>query len=277
MDRDTVRIVLLVIGVFVIAGIYVWGRHKQKLMDFLHRRGEYDELGYDPAQGYAAARAPAEDPEDDEYESLGFKGRKQEPGTERVEPHMPPIYGFDDELEEDPLAFAELEPEPPAAKPPAPKPEREAQPEPRPEPKKPAGLGAPILIQISVVAGGDRVFQGEELRDALLELDLIHGTMGIFHRYDRKFRESLFSIASLVEPGTFPMDDMESFECPGVVLFFQPDRVSNPIAVYDDLIRTCHGLAHRLKGIEWDEKRQPLSREKIAHMRALLEDACEEP
>lgn len=271
MDRDTVRIVLLVTGALVIAGIYVWGRHKEKLMDFLQRRGEYDELGYDPAQEAPAPKTAYQDPAEDEYESLGFKGRK--PAAAAAEPELPE-YSFDDELgADDLLGTGEPAPAKKASEPPPAK----SKAGPAPEAKKSVGLSAPILVQVSVVAaGGNRFFPGEELRDALLDLDLIHGSMGIFHRYDRKFRESLFSIASLVEPGTFPMDDMESFECPGVVLFFQPDRVSNPIAVYDDLISTSHKLANRLGGMEWDEKRQPLSREKIAHMRALLEDACEE-
>jgi cell division protein ZipA len=274
MDRDTLRIVLLVIGLFFIAGIYVWGRHKQKLMDFLQRRGEYDELGYDQDAAPAAASAPLfEEPEADEYEGLGLKDRKPGP----AEAPKAPAYGFDDELGED--LFAKPEPPAPKPEPPAAKPAPAAAkstPEPEP-PKKSAGLGAPILIQVSVVAAGkDRQFQGEELKDALLDLDLIHGSMGIFHRYDSKYRESLFSIASLVEPGTFPMEDMESFECPGVILFFQPDQVANPLAVYDDLIRTCHKLANRLGGVEWDDKRQPLSRDTIARMRAQLEDACEE-
>lgn len=255
MDRDTIRIVLLVTGVLVVIGMYVWGRHKQQLMDFLQRRGEYDELGYDDTR--EAAAAPSD--EEDEFESLGYKPRQKDK-------HAAPAYGFEDDLDEELFA----DPKPPSAKPAAaPAPEQA---------RKAAGISPPILIQVSIVAAGqDRFFQGEDLREALLDLDLIHGSMGIFHRYDRKFKESLFSIASLVEPGTFPMDDMESFETPGIIMFFQPDQVDNPLAVFDDLIRTSHKLANRLGGIEWDEKRKPLSREKIAELRGLLEDACEEP
>lgn len=268
MDRDTIRIVLLVIGLLVIAGIYIWGRHRQKLLDFLQRRGEYDELGYDPGQEAPPPKSRYQDPDDDEFESLGYKGRK--PAAPE-----PAAYGLDDELDNDLLDFGQSKPAP---EPPPAKSKPEAAAKTPPEPKKTTGSAPiPVLIQVSVVAsGGRRYFQGDDLRDALLDLDLIHGSMGIFHRYDRKFRETLFSVASLVEPGTFPMDNMEAFECPGVVLFFQPDRVSNPIAVFDDLVRTSHKLANRLGGAEWDEKRQPLTQDKIAHMRGLLEDACED-
>jgi cell division protein ZipA len=142
------------------------------------------------------------------------------------------------------------------------------------ESRRTASLGAPFLIQISVVASGDGYFDGLELRDALDDLRLIYGDMGIYHRYDRDYRVPLFSVASLVEPGTFPIKDMENFHCPGMVLFFQPPQVDDPLAVFDDLVTTCHELALRLDGVEWDEKRQLLTQEKIAQMRSRLKEAA---
>jgi cell division protein ZipA len=246
MDRDTVRLILLVIGIIVIAGIYVWGRHKQKILDFLQRRGEFDELDFDPS----IDKEPPGFNEEDEFES----DRELNRDARRFS---------DDEFDlgEEAEDVIEVPEEPPR------KAAREAD--------KNAGLGAPFLIQLSVVAGDEFVFSGEELKNALLDLDLIHGEMGIFHRYDRQFRKPLFSVASLVKPGTFPIDDMASFECPGVVLFFQPATVDDPLDVFDDLVNTCHELAVRLDGIEWDDARRPLTVEKIAQMRNRLEEAYE--
>ena len=113
------------------------------------------------------------------------------------------------------------------------------------------------------------------IKQALLENDLLYGDMGIFHRYNHDLTQTLFSVASLVEPGTFPIDDMASFECPGIVLFFQTARVSDPLATYDDLVNTSRELAQQLNGIQWDETRQPLGASKIAHMRNLLKHAVE--
>jgi cell division protein ZipA len=135
-------------------------------------------------------------------------------------------------------------------------------------------VGAPFLIQASVVARRGETFSGEELRDALLDLGLVHGEMDIFHRYDRNFREPLFSVASLVKPGTFPMDQMEAFDCPGVVFFFQPTTVPDPLAVFDDLFETSRDLAEKLDGIEWDEHRQPLTEANVRSLREHVEAAC---
>ena len=35
MDSETLRLLLAVAGVFVIASVYVWGRYKKKLLDFI--------------------------------------------------------------------------------------------------------------------------------------------------------------------------------------------------------------------------------------------------
>lgn len=246
MDRDTVRMILLVLGVVVIAGVYIWGRYKEQLLDFLNRRGEFDELDFE-----AEAEATS-GPDDWEIRVLDR--------THPVKsPEQSPVFD-DDYDEEDDFGVGQETSEPPASA------VREAP--------KTAALGAPFLIQLSVVASGDGFFDGEELRDALVEQDLIYGDMGIYHRYDREYREPLFSVASLAEPGTFPIENMEMFECPGVVLFFQPTQVKDPLEVFDDLVSTCHELAVKLDGVEWDETRQPLTAEKIALMRERLEAVC---
>lgn len=225
MDRGTVRLILLVLGVLVLAGIYVWGRHRDRLVEFFRRREPFGELAYDDELPDTAANEESSE--------------------------------FDREPMDDPI---------------------------RQERERPAvttggmprdtAVGAPFLIQVSVVARSGDIFSGEELRDALLDLGLVHGDMEIFHRYDRNLRDPLFSVASLVKPGTFPIDDMDAFECPGVVLFFQPSKVQDPLAVFDDLFETSRDLAEKLDGIEWDDGRRPLTEAKIREMRERLEDIC---
>jgi cell division protein ZipA len=238
LDTQTLRWILAAAGAVIIAAVYIWGRYKEKLLDFINQRGEFDELGLGDDR-------PRKKPEPKPIRTSG--------GIAAIVEEKPTF--AEDELEDN--EFFSMDDTPP--------PELEAAP-------RTAPLGAPFLIQISVVAGDDEFFDGEELRDALDDLSLIHGDMGIYHRYDRDLRNPLFSIASLVEPGTFPVQDMANFYCPGVVLFFQPPQVADPIAVFDDLVTTGHELALRLNGVEWDEKRQPLSYEKIARMRARLRE-----
>lgn len=241
MDRDTVRLILILVGITVMAGIYIWGRFKDPLVSrfkylFSARANdESDPLGQD-----------YQDPEEYFEESV----RVISSGSEhRREPVFAGLdadedYHDDSDLEDEEVADHNLPADEPG--------------------------GAPFLIQVSVIAASGSFFNGTELKQALLENDLLYGDMGIFHRYNHDLTQTLFSVASLVEPGTFPIDDMASFECPGIVLFFQTARVSDPLATYDDLVNTSRELAQQLNGIQWDETRQPLGASKIAQMRNLL-------
>ncbi|RYU63016.1 cell division protein ZipA [Methylolobus aquaticus] len=232
MDRETVRLILLIIGVFVIAAIYLHGRYGSILG---RPRRSSDGLGELPADWSGGDGANAENwSAADVYDEAADDGRGG--GFEGSAPSTVPE--GDSRLTQD------------------------------------NAVGAPFLIQASVVARRGETFSGEELRDALLDLGLVHGEMDIFHRYDRSFREPLFSVASLVKPGTFPMDDMKAFDCPGVVFFFQPTKVPDPLAVFDDLFETSRDLAEKLDGIEWDEHREPLTEESVRALRERVEAAC---
>ncbi|MFN5746218.1 MAG: cell division protein ZipA C-terminal FtsZ-binding domain-containing protein [Methylococcaceae bacterium] len=244
MDRDTVRLLLILVGALILVGIYLWDRFRQPVMDYLARRRE------------ANALARAEETEEAEWHPDADGGADPALHGGRREPQLSGL----DYTASEPDDLYDLDTPDPGHGTTETHVDLSAE-------------GAPFLIQISVVAGPGRFFNGTALCEALLDVDLIHGDMGIFHRYDRDLKQTLFSVASLVEPGTFPMDDMATFECPGIVLFFQTARVSDPLGIYDDLVSTSRDLASRLHGIQWDERRQPLSASKIAHMRHLLKHA----
>ncbi len=44
LNSETLRWLLAAVGAFIIAAVYIWGRHKNKMLDFINQRGEYDEL-----------------------------------------------------------------------------------------------------------------------------------------------------------------------------------------------------------------------------------------
>ena len=251
MDRDTVRLLLIVAGVIVLAGIYLWSR--------LRESGKQD-----PNLGDYGDFEESEEYDGGDY--FEEEVRVITPGSRKE----PQLSGLDFE-ERDDFELEAVAPNPQTGKAETTDLDRSVD--------APAGAdtqgGAPFLIQISVVAGPGRFFHGPDLKQALLDVDLLFGDMGIFHRYDPELTQTQFSVASLIEPGTFPIDEMDGFECPGIVLFFQTARVSDPLSIYDDMVNTSRELAQRLHGIQWDETRQPLSAGKIAHMRNLLRQAAE--
>jgi cell division protein ZipA len=257
VDKTQLRLILAAIGAVVIAWVYIWGRYKPSIMGWFSR----------PKASKAAPKAPK--PRAQPKEAAFKDETRYDDALLRPAPQFPGEHIIVEEVDDEDYGFGAKAEKP---KPEAPKPNQAASAERPPKQARSESIGAPFLIQISVVAGEEGHFNGAALREALLELDLIYGDMGIYHRYDRDYRQPLFSVASLVEPGTFPLN-MEDFECPGVVMFFQPPQVEQPLAVFEDLVNACHQLAYRLGGMEWDEKRQILSDEKVALMRSRLRDA----
>lgn len=246
MDRDTVRIILLVVGAIIIAGVYVWGRFKPRFLDLMARRDEFNKLTVEKDR---SVRAESGSDEESGGQTTG------EPAVEEE------IRAYTGRIEGARVSASQ---------------DTNGSPQ-EVDKERAMGLGAPFIIQLSVVSEGREWFRGEDLRDALINLDLVYGEMGIFHRYDPEYREPLFSVASLVEPGTFPVSDMGSFRCPGVVFFFQPAKVPNPMEVFDDLVDTCRALAAVLGGTIRDQNRARVNETAIVQMRERLAEACERP
>jgi len=127
----------------------------------------------------------------------------------------------------------------------------------------------PKIIQFSIVAAEDEGFIGTDLIEAFNKVGLEYGSMKIFERLDEQRRVD-FAVASMVEPGTFPATDLESFSSPGIVFFIQPGELDNPLEIFDEFIQTINILATELDGVKWDHNRQPLSDETIQQFRTSL-------
>jgi cell division protein ZipA len=127
----------------------------------------------------------------------------------------------------------------------------------------------PKIIQFSLVAVADEGFQGLALQAAFERVGLVFGSMQVFERLDA-LKQVDFAVASMVEPGIFPIDDMQNFTAPGIVFFMQPYEMDEPCAVFDDLIQTMNALADELDGVMWDHNRQPLTIDTIDQFRAGL-------
>ncbi len=134
---------------------------------------------------------------------------------------------------------------------------------------EPSLSGLPKIIQFSIVSRAEDGFNGMDLVTAFDAVGLRYADIKIFERVDSSNLVD-FGVASMVPPGTFPESDLESFNCPGIVLFMQPREVDDPVAVFDDFIDTMRRLSSKLDGVEWDETRQPLSEAKIQHLREQM-------
>ncbi|MDD5461233.1 MAG: cell division protein ZipA C-terminal FtsZ-binding domain-containing protein [Methylococcales bacterium] len=137
------------------------------------------------------------------------------------------------------------------------------------EVEPPPRAAAPNIIQFSLIAKAEEGFNGADLVNAFGIVGLEYGSLKIFEKLDAN-RLVDFGVACMVEPGTFPDRNLDSFYCPGLVFFMQPGALDDAQAVFDDYIETIQLLAIELDGVILDHHREPLTDATIQSLRQSL-------
>lgn len=125
------------------------------------------------------------------------------------------------------------------------------------------------IIVINMVAKNS-TFSGNAIERACAQNDLKIGDMSIYHRHDGNSDRVLFSMASMVEPGTFPADDMAGFTTPGLSMFTQLPGVRDGVEIYEAMLSTANSLATLLQGELQDERHNKLTRQMQEHTRESI-------
>jgi hypothetical protein len=130
-----------------------------------------------------------------------------------------------------------------------------------PEPEK--------IITLFVLAPTGVPFRGSFLMEAMGEAGLQYGDLQIFHSIDRQAGrdDMLFSVANIVEPGTFEPNRMDRFTTQGLVLILQLPGPLDAIKAFDAMVTAARSLAASLEGRLCDATRSVLTRQTISHMR----------
>jgi cell division protein ZipA len=270
MQVDILRLILIVLGGLLILGIYLWDRRK-RLGDRLHAlrgpRGQRP-MRLEPTLGGGgeAPASPREEPGTAERADLEHalnalgdlvsqeervgprtekatrKGSSRRAMAETVEERQQDLFAEDAVVDSDHYKHA--------------------------DPSLPV-----MILQINIVpTAKGRGFAGADLLRALEEVEMEPGEMQIFHRHDGRGaqRPVLFSMASMVEPGTFPLQAMDGFSTPGVTLFAQLPGPKDGIAVFSDMLFTAERLATALHGELRDETHSRLTKQTVEHLRSEI-------
>jgi FtsZ-interacting cell division protein ZipA len=139
----------------------------------------------------------------------------------------------------------------------------------------PAEVHAPEkIITLFVLAPTGVPFRGSFLMEAMSDAGLQYGDMQIFHRIEKQAGrdDTLFSIANIVEPGTFEPNRMDGFTTPGVVLILQLPGPVDAIKAFDAMVTAARSLAKSLQGSLCDATRSVLTNQTISHMREEVVD-----
>ncbi|HHQ14822.1 MAG TPA: hypothetical protein ENK16_07310, partial [Chromatiales bacterium] len=140
-------------------------------------------------------------------------------------------------------------------------------------PAEPAEATPPLVaaekvIALRLIASKRPGFPGEKLILALRDAGLRHGRFGIFHYHpgddDRVVQ---FSVASLVEPGSFDLTRLRESSYPGISLFMALPDAAGGIDAFDKMLEVARSLAIRLDGQLLDEQGSALSVQRQRYMR----------
>jgi len=126
------------------------------------------------------------------------------------------------------------------------------------------------VVTIRLMSRNKAGFAAEELILILRELGLCHGQFGIFHRMSENQGEdsrAVFSVASLVEPGSFDLTKIKTAHYPGVSLFLALPGPCDGVGAFDDMLDLARKLAQRLEGELLDEQGGTLSIQRERYMR----------
>ena len=124
------------------------------------------------------------------------------------------------------------------------------------------------IVTLRLIGHEKKPFKGDELVLSLRGIGLRHGKFGIFHRYDGNDEtKTIFSAASLVEPGSFDLANIAEQQIPGISLFMVLPGPVDCVESFDLMIAAARALSQSLDGELLDESGSTLSIQRERYLR----------
>jgi cell division protein ZipA len=124
------------------------------------------------------------------------------------------------------------------------------------------------IVTLRLVGREKSAFKGDDLILGLRGIGLRHGKFGIFHRYDGNDEtKTIFSAASLVEPGSFDLANIKDQQIPGISLFLVLPGPVDSVESFDMMMSAARALSQTLNGELLDESGSTLSIQRERYLR----------
>ncbi len=258
MEADFLRLILFLAGIAVVLMVYFWERHKRVNAQLHAIRNAQPQTDKSDAETEAEKWVVT-----DEYQA---DAAPELEAPREGEPAKPPQPEDVDELSRELDQLSELVAEESRLD------HAEQMPlfstDDTEEPPPAAGSADSKVIVINIVSQRAG-FNGEDILTAAADAGLEPGEMDIFHYSHEAHgsRKSTFCMASMVEPGTFPLDGMDQFVTPGLALFLQISGGQGGVAQYDEMLKLAEKLAEQLDGELQDATHSTLTRQVVEFQR----------
>jgi len=238
MDSFTFRTILIVVGILIIVGIFLFGSPDRKRKPRASRKR---------AHAQRVRREPALDKE---------RRESHEPGEGDDDRQAELAIGLPDDDGAGPAAHGEKRIEPRLdSKPKAP---------PAPMPDK--------IITVFLQARDNHKITGIELLEASLKSGLVFGDHGIFHRIHEEDVEPIFSMANLTKPGTFDKSAWNTMETRGVTMFMTLPGPRNALDAWDSMLATSRRLAELLHAALLADQHEVFTRQRSLQIKEELRE-----
>ena len=137
----------------------------------------------------------------------------------------------------------------------------------------PRGADTHVFI-LYVVARSEEGFSGTDILETLLACDLRFGDMDFFHRHEQASGRGPieFSVANMMKPGVFDIDNMEPLQTRGLMFFVTLPGPSDMLKAFDYMYETVKLVSKHLDGDIQDETRSIVTRQSLEHMRQQIRE-----
>lgn len=125
------------------------------------------------------------------------------------------------------------------------------------------------ILVMHVRAKAEDGFNGSDLLQILLACDMRYGDKDILHRHEKAEGKGClqFSVANMLEPGTFNLEDINSFRTPGVTFFMTLPGPEDALQAFECMVETANCLVKNLDALLLDEDHSTASLQVINHYR----------
>ncbi|MCC4588129.1 cell division protein ZipA [Xanthomonas melonis] len=128
------------------------------------------------------------------------------------------------------------------------------------------------IVSLFVAAKAGQILRGEDVVVAAEKTGLVFGHMNVFHRLveGHPERGPIFSMASILKPGSFDMANIREMQTPAIAFFLTLPAPMTALDAWEKMLPTVQRMAELLDGVVLDDSRNALGRQRVAHIRDEL-------
>lgn len=226
---ESLRWILLIAGVVFVLVIYFIGRNRRR------QNSVYEDELFDDLPEFSAQNLDDVDEGVGEVRIVNRKQSDYESEISEYESQTDDIYA--DSVENDSAAATES-----------------------------AAMPSDIIV-LYILAKPDKELLGSHINSSVQAMGLTFGDMNIFHY--RPGHRNIFSIANMLEPGSFDADTIHDIKTSGLTVFMQISG-NDPLDDLTEMLQRSYQLAGLLDARLCNSKREPLTEQDAENYRTKV-------